>query len=51
MERKPQYQGPERRKSQSPYQGVERRKPDTLFEDETLPPMPAKPGLQPDDTQ
>jgi len=45
MEQKPQYQGPERRQSQSQYPGDERRKPDTLFEDETLPPTAAKPGM------
>ena len=51
MERKKQYQGPERRQSKAPYQGEERRKPDSLFEDETLPPTPARPVTQHDDTQ
>lgn len=40
-----QYQGPDRRQSQTQYQGEERRKPDPLFEDETLPPGTANPGM------
>lgn len=51
MEQKKQYQGPERRQSQMPYQGEERRKPDSLFEDETLPPRSVNPSMRDDDTQ
>jgi len=45
-----QYQGPERRQSQTPYPGEERRKPDPVFEEQTLPPSAANPGMQHDDT-
>ena len=46
MEQKQQqYQGPERRQSQTQYQGEERRKPDPLFDEPTLPPADANPGM------
>jgi hypothetical protein len=41
-----QYQGPDRRQSQAQYQGGEkRRKPDPLFDEPTLTPAVANPGM------
>jgi hypothetical protein len=40
-----QYQGPDRRQSQAQYQGDERRKPDPLFDEPTLTPAVASPGM------